>query len=238
MRTAQRRLRAFYLSARPMTVVVHERVVPGLPGRLVGGARMLDRLQGRGELVIPRLLEVGTAMRAEWVVEELLTGAHPRVAERAVVAGDIARLLLATYEQVGVWHRPLRSFPTRGLAGAAAQLAATPDSLGGQSRLVRPAEPWGPFVLYHQTMTAGPTVRPATDADAEAIATLFTDEGYPAGPSDIRERLSRFDSTFSTVRVAELGGDVVSFVAGAIIYASARRPHRPHPGHDRRCWRA
>jgi GNAT superfamily N-acetyltransferase len=95
----------------------------------------------------------------------------------------------------------------------AAQLAATPDPLGGQSRLVRPAEPWGPFVLYHQTMTAGPTVRPATDADAEAIATLFTDEGYPAGPSDIRERLSRFDSTFSTVRVAELGGDVVGFVA-------------------------
>jgi hypothetical protein len=131
MRTAQRRLRAFYLSARPMTVVVHERVVPGRPGRLVGGARMLDRLQGRGELVIPRLLEVGTAMRAEWVVEELLTGAHPRGAERAVVAGDIARLLLATYEQVGVWHRPLRSFPTRGLAGAAAQLAATLPARAG-----------------------------------------------------------------------------------------------------------
>jgi GNAT superfamily N-acetyltransferase len=62
-------------------------------------------------------------------------------------------------------------------------------------------------------MTTGPTIRAATDADAEAIATLFTDEGYPAGPSDIRERLSRFDSTFSTVRVAELGGDVVGFVA-------------------------
>ena len=95
----------------------------------------------------------------------------------------------------------------------AARLAATRDPLGGQSRLVRPADPWGPFVLYHQAMTAGPTVRPATDGDAEAIATLFTDEGYPAGPSDIRERLSRFDSNFSTVRVAELGGDVVGFVA-------------------------
>jgi GNAT superfamily N-acetyltransferase len=62
-------------------------------------------------------------------------------------------------------------------------------------------------------MTTGPTIRSATEADAEAIATLFTDEGYPAGPSDIRERLSRFDSPFSTVRVAELGGDVVGFVA-------------------------
>ena len=87
------------------------------------------------------------------------------------------------------------------------------DPLGGLSRLVRPALAWGPFVLYHQPMTTGPTIRAASDADAEAIATLFTDEGYPAGPSDIRERLSRFESTFSTVRVAELGGDVVGFVA-------------------------
>lgn len=92
-------------------------------------------------------------------------------------------------------------------------LAPKADPLGGRSRLVRPRYPWGPFVLYHQPMTTGPTIRPANDADAEAIATLFTDEGYPAGPSDIRERLSRFDSTFSTVRVAELGGDVVGFVA-------------------------
>jgi len=94
-----------------------------------------------------------------------------------------------------------------------ALLAPRPDPLGGQSRLVRPARAWGPFVLYHLAMTTGPTIRAATDADAEAIATLFTDEGYPAGPSDVRERLSRFDSTFSTVRVAELGGEVVGFVA-------------------------
>ena len=106
-----------------------------------------------------------------------------------------------------------RSAPTECTARRASRAAATADPLGGQSRLVHPADPWGPFVLYHQAMTAGPTVRPATDADAEAIATLFTDEGYPAGPSDIRERLSRFDSDFSTVRVAELGGDVVGFVA-------------------------
>ena len=33
------------------------------------------------------------------------------------------------------------------------------------------------------------TVRPATPNDAEQIASLFTDEGYPAGPSDIVERL-------------------------------------------------
>ncbi|MET1232040.1 MAG: GNAT family N-acetyltransferase [Candidatus Limnocylindrales bacterium] len=101
-----------------------------------------------------------------------------------------------------------------GSAGVAGRLLAPQgDPLGGWSRLLPPEDAWGPFVLYHQPMTTEPTIRPATDADAEAIATLFTDEGYPAGPSDIRERLSRFDSDFSTVRVAELGGDVVGFVA-------------------------
>ena len=35
------------------------------------------------------------------------------------------------------------------------------------------------------------TLRPAEARDAEAIAALFTDEGYPAGPSDIIERLAR-----------------------------------------------
>ena len=52
------------------------------------------------------------------------------------------------------------------------------------------------------------TLRPATPADAEAIAALFTDEGYPAGPSDIVERLGRFGSAHSRVVVAEHdGGD-------------------------------
>ena len=57
------------------------------------------------------------------------------------------------------------------------------------------------------------TIRRARPEDAESIAKLFTDEGYPAGPSDIVERLSRFESDFSTVHVAEASGDVVGFVA-------------------------
>lgn len=98
-----------------------------------------------------------------------------------------------------------------------------PTAIGGRARLLRPEHPWGPFVLYHQPMTSQePTVRPAIDADAEAIAALFTDEGYPAGPSDIRERLSRFDSPFSTVRVAEIGGELVGFVA---VHAMPRFEH-------------
>jgi hypothetical protein len=131
VRTAQLRLRAFYLLAQPMTVVVHERVVPGRSGRLVVGARILDRLRGGHELVVPRLLDVGTAVRAEWMVEQLLAGAHPRGAEHAAIAQQMARLLLATYERVGVWHRPLRSFPTRGLAAAVAQLSAVLPDPGG-----------------------------------------------------------------------------------------------------------
>ena len=47
------------------------------------------------------------------------------------------------------------------------------------------------------------TLRPATPADAERIAALFTEEGYPSGPSDIVARLERFSSAMSTVHVAE-----------------------------------
>ena len=98
-----------------------------------------------------------------------------------------------------------------------------PTAIGGSARLLRPEHPWGPFVLYHQPVISNePTVRPAIDADAEAIAALFTDEGYPAGPSDIRERLSRFSSPFSTVRVAEIGGELVGFVA---VHAMPRFEH-------------
>jgi GNAT superfamily N-acetyltransferase len=56
-------------------------------------------------------------------------------------------------------------------------------------------------------------LRPATDGDAERIAALFTDEGYPAGPSDIVERLSRFASPHSRVIVADVEGDILGFIA-------------------------
>jgi GNAT superfamily N-acetyltransferase len=56
-------------------------------------------------------------------------------------------------------------------------------------------------------------LRPATPDDADAIAALFTDEGYPAGPSDIVERLGRFASPHSRVVVAEREGTLLGFVA-------------------------
>jgi predicted N-acetyltransferase YhbS len=57
------------------------------------------------------------------------------------------------------------------------------------------------------------TLRPAEPSDAEAIAALFTDEGYPSGPSDIVERLRRFASEHSRVVIAEHEGAVLGFIA-------------------------
>jgi GNAT superfamily N-acetyltransferase len=65
-------------------------------------------------------------------------------------------------------------------------------------------------------------VREATDEDADAIATLFTDEGYPSGPSDIVERLGRFAAPDSRVIVADSGGEVVGFIA---VHALPRFEH-------------
>ena len=65
-------------------------------------------------------------------------------------------------------------------------------------------------------------LRPATGDDAERIAALFTDEGYPAGPSDIVERLARYDSVDSRVIVADNAGEVLGFVA---IHALPRFEH-------------
>lgn len=56
-------------------------------------------------------------------------------------------------------------------------------------------------------------LRAATADDAERIATLFTDEGYPAGPSAIVERLARFDGPAARVTVADAGGEVIGFIA-------------------------
>jgi GNAT superfamily N-acetyltransferase len=66
------------------------------------------------------------------------------------------------------------------------------------------------------------TLRPATPADAESIASLFTDEGYPAGPSDILGRLERFGSAESQVVVAEHDGVVLGFIA---VHAISRFEH-------------
>jgi GNAT superfamily N-acetyltransferase len=65
-------------------------------------------------------------------------------------------------------------------------------------------------------------LRAAAATDATAIATLFTDEGYPAGPTDIVERLGHFASPTSRVVVAEHEGAILGFIA---VHALPRFEH-------------
>ena len=60
---------------------------------------------------------------------------------------------------------------------------------------------------------ASVTVRAATANDAERFATLLTDEGYPAGASDLAARIARFTTAESRVLAAEASGEVIGFVA-------------------------
>lgn len=73
-------------------------------------------------------------------------------------------------------------------------------------------------------MTDTPQIvlRLAQAADAQAIAALFTDEGYPAGPSDILARLERFGAPDSRVVVAEHEDAILGFIA---VHAMARFEH-------------
>jgi ribosomal protein S18 acetylase RimI-like enzyme len=60
---------------------------------------------------------------------------------------------------------------------------------------------------------AAVTVRPATADDAERFASLLTDEGYPAGASDLAGRIERFTTDESGVLAAEAAGEVIGFIA-------------------------
>jgi len=65
-------------------------------------------------------------------------------------------------------------------------------------------------------------LRLADPADAESIATLFTDEGYIAGTSDIVARLERFATPHARVIVAEHDGALLGFIA---VHALPRFEH-------------
>lgn len=72
------------------------------------------------------------------------------------------------------------------------------------------------------TDTSQVTFRLARASDASAIAALFTDEGYPAGPSDIVTRLGHFGDEASRVLVAEHEEAILGFIA---IHAMPRFEH-------------
>ncbi|MDA8236776.1 MAG: GNAT family N-acetyltransferase [Chloroflexi bacterium] len=69
------------------------------------------------------------------------------------------------------------------------------------------------------------TFRDAGPADAEWIAALLSDEGYPAGASDVVRRLERFAELGSAVRIAERGEDRLGFVA---VHLLPRFEHDDH----------
>ena len=56
-------------------------------------------------------------------------------------------------------------------------------------------------------------IRLASPGDAESIAALLTEEGYPTGTSDIVARLELFSTEHSQVVVADLEGEILGFVA-------------------------
>jgi GNAT superfamily N-acetyltransferase len=60
---------------------------------------------------------------------------------------------------------------------------------------------------------AAVTVRPATADDAERFAALLTEEGYPAGASDLAARIDRFSQPDSHALAAEAAGEVIGFIA-------------------------
>jgi GNAT superfamily N-acetyltransferase len=57
------------------------------------------------------------------------------------------------------------------------------------------------------------TLLPASVTDAERIAALFTEEGYPAAASTIGARIERFTASNGQVLVAEDAGEILGFVA-------------------------
>lgn len=61
------------------------------------------------------------------------------------------------------------------------------------------------------------TFRDAGPDDAEWIAGLLSDEGYPAGATDIIRRLERYIERECPVRVAEAGGERAGFLACQVI---------------------
>jgi len=63
------------------------------------------------------------------------------------------------------------------------------------------------------TETEDLTFRDADPDDVEWIAAMLSDEGYPAGASDVARRLDRFTVPGSVIRVAEREEAPLGFVA-------------------------
>lgn len=69
---------------------------------------------------------------------------------------------------------------------------------------------------YHlAVVTANPavTLRPIEPSDAERVAAMFTEEGYPAASSTVTARIERFEASGGRIIIADDGGEVLGFIA-------------------------
>jgi GNAT superfamily N-acetyltransferase len=137
--------------------------------------------------------------------------------------GRLAAFLARFGEGVGAVFVERRDGIATGPDGTSAVAGSGP--LGRERLLASPAR--GPYVLLvaRRGMATIPavaepgqiTIRPAASADATRIASLLTDEGYPAGPSDIAARLARFQRPDAAVLVAEVDGAAIGFISLAAV---------------------
>ena len=106
-------------------------------------------------------------------------------------------------------QRPARR-PARRLRSCSPAGPCRPASRDRRTR--REPVPRGRRRGYHRAMNdaAQLTIRPATDGRRRSASPpLLTDEGYPAGPSDLARRIERFAAPDSRVLVAEQAGEVL-----------------------------
>lgn len=168
--------------------------------------------------------QLGARARAVWLAEDgpaivlLEPSTEGRLAAALARFGEGPAVVY-----VGAPAGPSR-FDVDRLRGAGVAVGREEAGPFGPQVLLSGRRPWGPHLVvtksgYHRTMNDEPliTVRPATDRDAAWMATLFSDEGYPAGPSDVASRLEHFNGPTSIAAVAEVEGEPLGFVGFHVV---------------------
>ncbi|HVL54820.1 MAG TPA: GNAT family N-acetyltransferase [Vitreimonas sp.] len=167
--------------------------------------------------------------------DDELLGARARLvrfADRDVVLlepsteGPLAASLARFGEGIAVRYLVGDAQMVHRVRAAGLRLSAVGNGPLGRERRLLVGPAWGPHLLLVDAEPAGAAatmpamtepgsvaLRRATADDAEQIAALLTEEGYPGGPTDIVARLERFASDDARVVVADLDGEVLGFIA-------------------------
>ncbi|SDU77166.1 aminoglycoside phosphotransferase family protein [Jiangella alkaliphila] len=148
----QFRFRAFFVTGAPnrrplATIAVQQRSDPATASPLVAGARVAASLAGRTALVVPAVLDHGTASLgrhgavADWVVEQALD-AHPiALADAATTVTELIDLLAGMWARCGLDHAPLHGHDRdRALRAFAALVEQPPADIWPHD--LDPAQTW------------------------------------------------------------------------------------------------